>query len=77
MELKNFIKNFAEQFETIDVSELQADTEFKALEEWSSLIALSIIAMIDEEYGVEVKGSDIRNAQTIEELFKIVLERKQ
>jgi acyl carrier protein len=77
MELKVFIKNFAEQFETIDASDLQANTEFKALEEWSSLSALSIIAMIDEEYGVAIKGSDIRNTKTIEELFKIVLERKQ
>jgi acyl carrier protein len=77
MELKKFIENFAAQFETIDASDLQSDTEFKALEEWSSLTALSIIAMIDEEYGVAVKGSDIRNAETIEDLFKTVLERKQ
>jgi acyl carrier protein len=77
MELKKFIENFAEQFETIDASDLNAKTEFKALEEWSSLTALSIIAMIDDEYGVVVKGNDIRNAETIEDIFKIVLERKQ
>jgi acyl carrier protein len=77
MELKVFIENFAAQFETIDASNLQSDTEFKALEEWSSLSALSIIAMVDEEYGVAVKGADIRNATTIEDLFKIVLARKR
>jgi acyl carrier protein len=77
MEIEKFIENLAAQFNTIDTSDLQADTEFKALEEWSSLTALSIIAMIDDEYGVAVKGSDIRNAETIEDLFKIVLERKQ
>jgi acyl carrier protein len=77
MELEKFIEKFAEQFETIDASDLRADTEFKALEEWSSLTALSIIAMIDEEYGVAVKGKDIREAETIEDLFKTVLERKQ
>jgi acyl carrier protein len=77
MELEKFIEKFAEQFETIDASDLRADTEFKALEEWSSLAALSIIAMIDDEYGVAVKGSDIRNSETIEDLFKTVLERKQ
>jgi acyl carrier protein len=47
MELEKFIENFAEQFDTVDASDLQADTEFKALEEWSSLSALSVIAMID------------------------------
>jgi acyl carrier protein len=76
MELREFIEKFAEQFEEVDASDLQADTEFKALGEWSSLSALSIIAMIDEEYGVAVKGADIRNAETIEDLFKTVLERK-
>jgi acyl carrier protein len=77
MEIEKFIENLAVQFNTIDASDLQADTEFKSLEEWSSLTVLSIIAMIDEEYGVTVKGSDIRTAETVEDLFAIVLERKQ
>jgi acyl carrier protein len=77
MKLRKFTENFASQFETVDASNLQADTEFKALDEWSSLSALSIIAMIDDEYGIVVKGADIRNAETIEDLFKIVSERKQ
>jgi acyl carrier protein len=76
MKIEKFIENFAEQFETINVEDLQADTEFKALEEWSSLTALSIIAMIDEKYGIVLKGSDIRTAETIEDLFAIVLECK-
>ena len=49
-----------------------ADTEFKQLEEWSSLMALSLIAMVDEEYDVTLKGDDIKNSKTIEDLFKIV-----
>ena len=48
MELKDFIEKFAEQFDDTDLSEFKADTEFKALDEWSSLTALSIIAMVDE-----------------------------
>jgi len=69
MELQDFIEKFAAQLEISDVSDLSADTEFKALEEWSSLMALSIIAMIDEEYGIAIKGKDIRTADTIEDLF--------
>ena len=72
MELNDFIEKFAEQFEDTDASEFKADTEFKALDEWSSLMALCIIAMIDEEYNVSVKGDDIRNSETIEDLFNIV-----
>ena len=72
MELKDFIENFAAQFDDTDASEIKAETVFKDLEEWSSLIALSVIAMIDEEYDITIKGDDIRNSDTIEDLFNIV-----
>ncbi len=72
MELKDFISNFAEQFDETDANEFKAETVFKELEEWSSLIALSVIAMVDEEYDVTLKGDDIRNASTIEDLFNTV-----
>ncbi len=72
MELKEFIENFAEQFDETDASELTAETKFKDLEEWSSLIALSIISMVDEEYDITLKGDDIRTSNTIEDLYNIV-----
>lgn len=72
MELKDFIANFADQFDDTDASEITAATEFKNLDEWSSLIALSVIAMVDEEYDVTIKGDDIRNSKTIEDLFNVV-----
>ena len=72
MELKDFIENFAAQFDDTDASEFTPDTEFKALDEWSSLTALSIIAMVDEEYDITIKGDDIRNSETIEDLFNAV-----
>ena len=72
MELKDFIENFANQFDDTDASEFKAETEFKELDEWSSLIALSVIAMVDEEYDVTIKGDDIRNSNTIEDLFNTV-----
>lgn len=72
MNLENFVENFAEQFDDTDPSEIKADTKFRELEEWSSLIALSVIAMVDEEYDVALKGDDIRNAETVEDLFNTV-----
>lgn len=72
MELSEFIEKFAEQFEDTDSSEITAETEFKILDEWSSLIALSIIAMVDEEYDITLKGDDIRNANTVKDVYEIV-----
>jgi acyl carrier protein len=76
MELQEFITNFANQFEETDSSVFTKDTVFKNLDEWSSLLALSIIAMVDEEYEVTLKGDDIRSANTIEDLFGIVKSKK-
>jgi len=72
MELTDFVKNFASQFEETDMNEFSPSTQFKNLKEWSSLIALNIIAMVDEEYGIEIKGKEIRESKTIEDLFNAV-----
>ena len=72
MEIKEFIEKFAEQFDDTDASEIKAETVYKELDEWSSLIALSVIAMVDEEYDITIKGDDIRCSNTVEELFNAV-----
>lgn len=72
MELKNFIDNFAEQFEDTDVSEFKPDTYFQELEEWSSLTAMGIIAFIKTEYNKVITGREIRSCETIEDLFNLV-----
>lgn len=75
MEINNFIENFASQFDDTDITEFKPGTKFRDLDEWSSLLALSIIAMVDEEYQVVLKGEDIRNSQTIQDLHIIVNSR--
>jgi acyl carrier protein len=72
MKINDFIIKIAEIFEDTDSSLITASTEFHSLDEYSSIIALSIIGMVDEEYNVMLKGEEIRNAATIEDLFKIV-----
>lgn len=75
MELEEFVKRFAEQFE--DVDDFSADTEFKELDEWSSLSAIHVIAFIDTEYDVEISGTEIRRANTIKNLFDLVNNKKR
>lgn len=75
MEINDFIEKFAEQFEDETLS-LTKDTYFKELDEWTSLMALSIIAMVDEEYDISITGTEIRNSDTIEDLFEIVKSKR-
>ena len=72
MDIKGFIDNFAAQFDDTPADQIAVDTKFRDLDEWSSLIALSVIAMVDEEYGVTLKGDDIKSATTVKDIFAAV-----
>lgn len=76
MEIKEFIQNFAEQFDETDASVFTPETVFHDLDEWSSLVGLSLIAMIDDEYDVTIKGDELRAAKTINDVFELVKSKK-
>lgn len=70
--LEEFVALFAEQFDDTDASEITADVKFRDLDEWSSLVGLSVIAMVDEEFEVTLKGEDMRKADTLVELYEVI-----
>lgn len=71
MNINQFIQDFASCFEDTDLSEFQATTNFKNLDEWDSLTTLAIIGMCNKKYNVKVTGSEIREANTIEDIFNL------
>jgi acyl carrier protein len=75
MDIKEFIENFAAEFEMTEPEEFTEDTQYKNLEEWDSVMGLSIIGMVNNTYGVKVTGEEIRNASTIKDLYEIVKSR--
>ena len=76
MNIQEFIENFASQFDETELEDFTPETNFKQLDEWSSLAALSIIAMVDDEYDVIIKGNDIINSDTIQYLYDIIEKQK-
>lgn len=76
MEIDIFVKNFEELFDEIKPGSLKAVTEFRDIEEWSSLIALAVIVMVREKYNVRMTGDDIRNSKTIRDLYNIMVTKK-
>lgn len=74
--MEEFIKNFASQFDSMDESEFSAETKFKELDDWSSITSLYTIAMIDENYGVQITGNDIRESETLSDLYNKVIAKK-
>ena len=73
--LDEFVALFAEQFDDTDPSEITATTVFHDLDEYSSLIGLSLIAMVDEDFDVALKGDDVNNSVTVEDLYNRVISK--
>ena len=73
--LQEFVALFAEQFDESDAALFTPETRFRDLEEWSSILGLSIIAMVDEEFEVALRANDFRKAETIADLYNVVLDK--
>ena len=72
MELQEFVNLIADQFDETPKDIFSAGTKFRELEEYDSLVALSIIAIVDEEMEKKITGADIRTCETIEDLYTLV-----
>jgi len=76
MDSQKFIEQFKEQFDFLeDDVVIDSKTEFKNLDDWDSLVALSVIAMADEHYDVKISGDDIRGATIIQDLIDLISSR--
>lgn len=72
MELEKFVLDFADQFEDTDPTEITPSTIYKDLDEWSSILAFSVIAMVKVTYGKTLTGAEIRHCNTVEDLFNTI-----
>ena len=73
MNMKKFIRLFAEQFEDSNDVNFESNTEFKHLDEWSSIMSLMIISLIKDNYNATINAEDIKNANTVDDLYKVIL----
>ncbi len=76
MTLDDFIIKIEESIDTLPKGVLKADTNYRALPEWSSMHALIIIAMVDIEYDVALTGYDLKSTETISRLFDLIQSKK-
>lgn len=72
MDVQNFIEKFAEMLEIEDVDSLTPETEFRDLDEWSSISVMELIALADEVYGKQIGDVHIKPCQTIQDLFNLM-----
>ena len=72
MNTEDFISKFAEALEIEDASVLNAATEFKTLDEWDSIAYLSLIAMLDEEYDLQIENATFKQFRTLGDIISYV-----
>ena len=73
MEIKEFIKKFADCIEVENVDALSPETRFRDFDEWSSISVMLLIAFMDEEFGKEITLTDIKKAITIQDLYNFAI----
>lgn len=76
MDLTEFIEKFVEVFDDAEGLNLTPDTYYKELDDYSSLTALSIIAFADENFDTTITGKDIRETETIQDLYDLIISKK-
>ena len=72
MDLNEFVKEFAYQFDDTEPEEIEATTEYHELEEWSSMIALSVLNMVEKKCGKHITFDDVKAAVTVEDLYNAI-----
>lgn len=74
--MKEFIEKFAEIFDDMDPATLSSDTKFRELDDWDSIAGLSVIGMVDEEFGVTFNAEDMKSCQTVGDLYNRIQTKK-
>lgn len=71
--MNEFLLRIAECLDRGSVAETDVLVEFP---EWDSLAVLSVIAMLDASYGVNVHAGELEQVRTVTDLWNLVQSRK-
>jgi len=74
--MDKFIELFAEAME-MKITDVKPSDKFRDYEEWDSLAALSMLAMINENYEVTIPRRDFEEVQTVSGLYDLIMEMKR
>lgn len=75
MNATEFIEKFAEALD-IDTDGLCVETEFRTLDEWDSISYLSVIAMMDEEYEIQIENAEFKQLKTLGDIINYIESNK-
>ena len=73
--MKDQFLNIVKEALEIEDLEVSFDNVLADFDEWDSMTRLSLIALLDEHFEVQVSDAEFDNIETIQNLFEVVKER--
>ena len=75
--LNKFVLDFESALEDVVPNSLNEETKFRFdIESWDSLAALSVLAMIDSEYNLQVTAEEFLKCTTIKDVFELITSKQ-
>ena len=68
--MEKFIDLLHEALERED--EIQMGDNFRSYDEWDSLAYLSLIALLDDEFGVQIEEAEFKQLKTVQDIYDAV-----
>ena len=76
MVIQQFVRHFENAVEGIEPESLTPQTQYHRIPQWDSLALLCLLAMIDCEYEVQIPGMELKQCDTLEDVYKLVVAKK-
>lgn len=76
MDIHEFTKQIEAEFEEVEPGTITPTTNYREIKSWSSMYALIVIAFVDANFDVQLSAEDLRNSQTIQDIYNIVMAKK-
>jgi len=77
MEIQELISHIENEFEELQEGSLKSTSSIKEMDGWSSMHALILIALVDSHYDILLTGEELRNVESVQDLFDTICSRKK
>ena len=76
MEFNEFKTKFVDQLIGEDESQINAETDFRQLSSWDSLTAMAVIAMVEDEFKIQMTDQELKGLNNVGDIYSFVSSKK-
>ncbi len=61
-----------EELMDLEEGSLQPENQLSEIEEWDSIAHLSLIILLEDDYGKEISGAEVRALKTVQDILEVM-----